>query len=63
MYLGKGSIFSEECVLLDKPSLYTIKCTSATGELIMITNIEFYRRIKGIPETVKLLSEMSEKKA
>ena len=63
MYLGKGSVFSEECVLLDKPSLYTVRCNSAYGEIIAITNVEYYRRIKNIPETVKQIAEICEKKA
>lgn len=53
MFIGKGGVFAEECVLLDKPSMYTIKCNSASGELITITNVEYYRRIKNVPETVK----------
>jgi CRP-like cAMP-binding protein len=60
MYLGKGQIFGEDCMLLNKPSLYTIKCRSAYGEVLVINDLEFVRRIKTSDETMRVIESICE---
>lgn len=55
MFLGKGQIFGEECLLLNSPSLFTVKCRSAHADIFMINELEFLRRIKPNNITMQLL--------
>jgi hypothetical protein len=50
-------------MLLNKPSLYTIKCKSVNGIVLFINELEFVRRIKGNELTIKVIEKVCEEKA
>lgn len=54
LYLGKGQLFGEECFLTaqNKPALYTIRCKSAFGTVLVINELEFIRRLKNNEQTL-----------
>lgn len=63
MLIGKGQVFGEEALLKGIASVYTIRCKSAMGELLAISELEFNRKIKHNDETMKVLEEICQQKA
>lgn len=63
LLLGKGQIFCEECMINGIPSLYNIKCKSTKGELLVINELEFGRKLKHHEETMKALEHSCNQKA
>jgi hypothetical protein len=43
--------------------LYTVTCKSARGELLMMNELEFYKRIKQNVKSVRVLEDNCEQKA
>lgn len=50
-------------MILSIPALYSVKCRSATGEVYIINELEFGRRIKANEITMKVLEQNCDQKA
>jgi hypothetical protein len=55
MKLSCGQIFGEETFLVGLPAMFSVKCVSIVGEVFMINEVEFVRRLKASDMTMKAL--------
>ena len=65
MLLNKGQIFGEEVLLVEGASypLYSVRCKSITGEVLMISELEFVKKLKTNPRTLKVMKNNCHQKA
>jgi hypothetical protein len=63
MLLSRGQVFGEESLLIDDAlPLYSIRCRSAFGEVLFLSEAEFIKRIKSNPKSFEAIQENCEYK-
>jgi CRP-like cAMP-binding protein len=66
LFLGPGQIFGEEALLppeeAPSPPLYSVRCKSAHGEILIISEEDYLKRIFINPRTMKLIEENRQQK-
>jgi hypothetical protein len=70
LLLGPGQLFGEEALLTANEEdgsgglpLYSIRCKSAIGEVLVINEDDFTKRVKCNPRSLRLIEENCEQKA